>query len=406
MGSTYKDDHHQPLLDSTSPIPVQESHQVFHLRGDRILRINKLTWNVFLTIITVLTSVLMNVTLPLYSNSMTKDGGSEYPVLLLSSMWFPFFFFGLVFLTKFLSPSMSLRSSVSNRIMLLVGFLNAINGVLVVYASSTSRTPAALQAILSTSVIPFTVISRYILLRKGVSKARLVCTGIVLIGLFISLEPTIFNIDGNGGGGGGGEHLSNFEKFIWPVIFMFGFLPVGISNAVLERELKKGETESLLFLAWAQLYNFVFIAALFWTDFIPRFGASSSFHDFWENLTYGLKCQYGADQSCHSAVGASWIFILGYCSANLMIFLLVKYAEGAIYLVVVQAMVTPLGALFWTFFVPTPYFHWDPHFLQLSTFFIMLGILIMVPAVAMYNYFGMKEEKDLKRQLDLQSEDD
>ena len=36
-----------------------------------------------------------------------------------------------------------------------------------------------------------------------------------------------------------------------------------------------GQTESLVFLAWVQLYNGVFIALLFWTDFIPSFGAVS-----------------------------------------------------------------------------------------------------------------------------------
>lgn len=85
-----------------------------------------------------------------------------------------------------------------------------------------------------------------------------------------------------------------------------------------------------------------------------------------------------------------------------MIFLLVKFSEGAIYLVVVQAMVTPLGALFWTFFRPVPTFHWDPHFLQLPTFFIMLGIAIMVPAVAMYNYFGVKEERERRYLMGIQ----
>ncbi|PIK54190.1 hypothetical protein BSL78_08920 [Apostichopus japonicus] len=392
-----------PLLRGYTDVPVNHGYQVFHLRGDSVIKIKKTHWNIFLTIITVLSSLMMNVTLPLYSNAMTKEGHSEYPVILLSAMWFPLFFFGIVLFAKFLSPSMSLRSSVSHRMMVLVGFLNAINGILVVYASNTARTPPALQAILSTSVIPFTVVSRYIMLRKGVSKHRFVCTVIVLIGLFISLEPTIFNIDGSNGSADNPDNLTPFEKFLWPMVFMFGFLPLGILNTVLEKELKKGETESLLFLAWSQLYSFIFIGLLFWTDFIKGFGLSHNFETFWDNLKYGFSCQYGMDEACHSAVGTSWLFIFGYCMANLMVFLLVKFSRGAVYLVVVQAMVTPLGAFYWTFFEPAP-FRWEPHILQLSTFFIMLGIAIMVPAVAMYNYFGMKEERE-KQPLFLQTDD-
>lgn len=243
----------EPLIKSSSHEPEPNNgYQVFHLRGDRVIKIKKTSWNIVLTILTVVTNLAMNVVLPLYSNSMTKEGHSEYPVLLLSAVWFPVFFFSIVAVAKFLNPMMSIISTVSHRMMALVGLLNALNGIFVVYASSTVRTSATLQAILSTSIIPFTVICRYIILRKGVSRARLVCTIIVLIGLFISLEPTIFNINGTNESSHQRSDLSPFEQVLWPIIFMFGFLPLGIMNAVLEKELKKEETESLLFLAWVQ----------------------------------------------------------------------------------------------------------------------------------------------------------
>ena len=101
---------------------------------------------------------------------------------------------------------------------------------------------------------------------------------------------------------------------------------------------------------------------------------------------------YGRDPSCYTAVSHSIIFIFSYCLANLFNFLLVRFAEGAVYLVIVQALTTPLGAFFWTLFQPSPTFHWGPVF-NLATAFILGGLVIMVPAVVMYNYFSARESK-------------
>ena len=105
---------------------------------------------------------------PLFSASMvTESSTDEYPVLFFTALWFPFFFLCLVVINKLIDPTMSLKSTTSHRVMALVGGMNSLNGVLVVYASDPDRTSPQLQAILGTSVIPFTVICRYIILRKG-----------------------------------------------------------------------------------------------------------------------------------------------------------------------------------------------------------------------------------------------
>ena len=101
----------------------------------------------------------------------------EYPVIFFTAIWFPVFFFGLVFLQKFIAPnSIQWRSILGTwrnvPVNLFVGLLNCLNGILVVYASDPQRTSPSLQALLSTSVIPFTVICRYIFLRKGKSTSQ------------------------------------------------------------------------------------------------------------------------------------------------------------------------------------------------------------------------------------------
>ena len=125
--------------------------------------------NIILTVLTILTNLMMFVSLPLLNNTVSKYH-DYYPVILLTAVWFQPFFFGLVFLNKFLNPLAETRSSVSHKLMAPLGLLNALNGILVVYAADTRRTSGSLQALLATSSIPFTVVFRYILLRKGKSR--------------------------------------------------------------------------------------------------------------------------------------------------------------------------------------------------------------------------------------------
>ncbi|XP_070549294.1 crt homolog 3-like [Ptychodera flava] len=328
----------------------------------------------------------MVVTLPLYSQSL-ENKSDPYYLLFSSSLIFPFFFFALLLITKAFDRTVSLRLRAPLKYVLAAGCLNALNGLMVVYASDPSRTSPTLQAILSTSIIPFTVIARYVIIRQGVGWKRLACTGVVLVGLFISMEPVIFNID-NEGSSSGDKGLSTAERVLWPIIFLVGFLPLAVMNVLLEKVMKE-EVSSLLVNVWVNIFQLIVVTLLFWTDFIPHFGVSSTPNEFWSSFTNGFRCQYGADSTCSEVVGRSWLFVVSYAAANIFNFLLLRHSDGAIYLVVVQALVTPLGAIFWTLFVPKPYFHWYPQF-DLATGFTVAGLIIMMPAVTVYHYLGKR----------------
>ncbi|XP_077985154.1 uncharacterized protein LOC144439444 [Glandiceps talaboti] len=347
------------------------------------------TFNVFLSVMTIVSNVAMNVTLPLFTESL-QGYSDPYYVLFSSSFLFFLIFFIILALSKAFNRSVSFRLSAPMKYAILAGILNALNGLLVVYASDPSRTPPVLQAILSTSIIPFTVVSRYIITRVGVGIKRLVCTGVVLIGLFISMEPVIFNID-NADDTGAGGHQSTASRVIWPTIFLFGFLPAGIMNVLMEKIMEK-ESSAVKANVWVNGFQILTVGCLFWTDFIPGFGTVSSAKKFAENFSQGYRCQYGGDSNCSSVVGPSWLFVASSSFASVFGFLLLRYADGAIYLVIVQAMVTPLGALFWTVFSAEPHFHWHPVF-DLATGFTIAGLVIMTPAVILYRQFGQKEEK-------------
>ena len=64
-----------------------------------------------------------------------------------------------------------------------------------------------------------------------------------MIGLFITAEPTIFNIDSDGSSDSGGPPLSQAARILWPCAFAFGFVPVAIGYVLTEKEMKREEVK-------------------------------------------------------------------------------------------------------------------------------------------------------------------
>ena len=377
----------------------------------------------------------MSVALPMYTDALGKHKlcgqdysvGDPYFVLLYTAFWFIAFFGALIIIAKLLNPKFPLHSTVGFWMRCFIGLLNSLNGIFVVFASLPSRTPAFLQPLLSTVVIPFTVIFRFIILRKKVSVPRLICCLAVVVGLIISAEPVIFNIDG-GNEGGSTEKSSSAKKAIWSAVFAFGFVPLAISNVVQEMTVKttkegdrdekkaKDDVNTLVFMLWIQIWTFIFLGIAFWIDFIPEFGMYSHPDEFGDMMSDGMKCMFGAgpspskianctmmpdnplynpDPHCTMPNGRCWLFIVFYCLANLFSLMLIKYADGAIYLVIVNALVNPISGVFWTLFAlrgRDSKFYWAPTF-NAATIYVLAGLAMMVPAVVIYNMLGRKEKQ-------------
>lgn len=202
--------------------------------------ISRSTASTFIAIINVLGQVGMNISLPILSQTIETGHchSNQFFVLFYTGLWFPILFGLAILVIKLINPSFNIKTYTSQKFLVLLGALNAVNGLLVVYASPPDRTSPSLQAILSTTIIPYTVVLRYIILRKGVSLGRLICTVGTLIGLFISLEPNIFNI-------GKEQQTGSKASAVWPFVFALGFLPVGFANVLQEREIKKDNRVSI-----------------------------------------------------------------------------------------------------------------------------------------------------------------
>ncbi|RDD40526.1 hypothetical protein TrispH2_007308 [Trichoplax sp. H2] len=344
-----------------------------------------------ITIITVFGQSGMAIALPTFSVAVNAAHchSNQYFVLIYPAMWFPIIFSLIAFASKAINPKFSLKSYTAIKAYIILGLLCAVNCLLVTFASLPDRTPPNLQGILGITIIPFTVILRYAILRKKVGVGRLLCTLGTLVGLFITLVPNIFNIEKN-------KHHGS-KSVIWPLIFILGILPAAIANVLQEKEMKRDyREESLVFQAWVAWYNVFFLGLLFWTGFIPHFGQASNIQQFQHQMDCGFLSQFGGGKgkvpSYPWALGAAWLFISFYCIANQAALLLLRYSDGAIYLVIVQAIIPPIVAIFWTLFTLKGGFHWHPRFTD-SSAFVFAGIIVILPCIIIYNYLTLKEEK-------------
>merc|ERR1719305_1911378 len=112
----------------------------------------------------------VNVALPLFSDAVGKAG--PYFVLLYGTFWFALCFFIALWLLQAFSsqirPENTFLAS-THKNMFSVGLMTSLNGLLIVFASPTTRTPGFLQALLVNITIPMTIGFRYMILGKGVN---------------------------------------------------------------------------------------------------------------------------------------------------------------------------------------------------------------------------------------------
>lgn len=298
---------------------MQPTESTFLLQG-KDLKSSKI-WNYFksdLTFIkyafgTIIGTVGQLVLLPLF---IATFGGSTgvYFIVFFASFLFNVIFWPIVIIQwlrkKLVFPS-NYRSQ--HWIVVVIGICDALNGLLVVYSSVADRTPGALQAILSQSVIPFTLLFSIPILKKRYSGMQLVGGVLSFLGIVISLIPTFISI----------KHTGSFA-FYWPGIFLIGNVPAVLMNIFEEKVFKdtKKEYDIFLLLAYESLYQFLTITLLFWVDIIPGFGTSKDLPAWWKLIEDGAVCFFAPNHAS---------FHLCYYSAALGIFFVASYSFSYIY---------------------------------------------------------------------------
>ena len=122
--------------------------------------------NLFFAFLVVAGQVGQNVSLPLWVDSTNGNSSGptvdSYFVLSFASLSFVVIFGLGTLLIRVFSPQDlgETERRFPHRLLFLVGFFDALNGLLVVFASKGARTPPYLQAILGNFLIPLTVLFR------------------------------------------------------------------------------------------------------------------------------------------------------------------------------------------------------------------------------------------------------
>ena len=118
-------------------------------------------------------------------------------------------------------------------LLFLLGFCDALNGLLVVYAASLSRTPGDLQALLGQVYIPFTLVFSRMFLGKRYSFSQMYGAFVVIVGVFISLMPLISSLFTS-------SSVTSLtpSNVVWSCVFVLSFVPGTLMN-IIEEEIFK-----------------------------------------------------------------------------------------------------------------------------------------------------------------------
>lgn len=239
----------------------------------------------------------------------------------------------------FLSPFRPAGFRLSHaQILAAAGVCNSLNGILIVYASSSVRTPPLIQAVLQNCNVLFSVPFSKLVLgdqKTYLAAEPLRAAGVVAASVAVSLAPTVWAVAaGRGGAESGG--FNGLNSLAWVVVYAAGLAPAALL-AVLQqlyfirtgalrrgappREQLRGTLRALMFSNFMQPLTYV---ALFWVDVLPWFGSSGSVAD-WVGVTrFSLACSVGgpalagvgSGRMCDaSAPSWAYAFILSYIVA-------------------------------------------------------------------------------------------
>lgn len=353
--------------------------------------------NLFFAFLQVIGGTGQSITLPMWLAYL--KGSAPYFVLLFASIAFVVIFglvlvFYALFAPKKLSNNSKMEYGVNpflltrklHLMLFVIGFADSMNGFFAVFASPSSRTSLPIQASLAVSLIPITIGVRYVILKKKPTKFQWGAILVVILGVLITMVPTIANFDSSGVNGRGDE--STFARIFWPCIFMFGFVPAAVMNVVSESTLKDTKTLNVIvFLFWTSLYQVITDLVFFGADLIPGFGMSKNIHEFNLHLSNGLSDTFHNG----SAAGLALLFISFYVISYLGTNMLIRNDEGATWSAVVGNFSNPLCVLFWYLFQEQP-FKWLPHFPDYA-WYTVCGSLILFVASIVYKKYS-KEDGD------------
>ena len=248
--------------------------------------------HVFLYSILTITSASMQAVT--FKSAGYALGPYPYFILLCVSFAFvPIFFLGVFIINYYGTILPAARSWSYKKSFALIGLLNGLNGVLIIF--SNPHVSGVAQSTLSQFVIPLTLSLSVCILRSSFSKMMYMGAFIILCGVGLELSPSFVTStsppspalllssgSGSGSGGSGGW---------WAVVFALGQLPAALCSIYQERAFTQGVRINVVYMmAWSSLAQFLSLVLAAPLDFVPGFGNSASIAQFVESMKNATLC--------------------------------------------------------------------------------------------------------------------
>jgi len=348
------------------------------MNKDKLLVSNQVTNMQFVMVCAgvVIGMVGQTVSLPLFISSFGGTTG-PYFIVLWCSFLFNCFFWPIVFYRirkGIITPEM--RTYKKHYKLVLIGVFDALNGILVVFASPLSRTPGALQAILVQTTIPFTIVISKFMIRKTYSFDQIIGGVMTVLGCLVSLIPKFDNPD-----------IGSFE-FYWPLIYLIGIIPSVLMN-IMEESIFNDihDFDGYYMLAWESLYQVTTVGILFWTDILPGFGTSDSIANWGSRIGNGLTCFWNplgsTSDNCSFCFLLGAIFTVAYCFSYVFGAQMMKIAS-ANSTAVVQSLAPTISIFFWLIFTGLNRWAGGDSYTKLDIICYSISVVIIGIGVIMY----------------------
>ncbi len=124
-----------------------------------------------------------------------------------------------------------------------------------------------------------------------------------------------------------------------------------------------------------------------------RLFQASSFQDFLSHLSVTWSCLWSDSGQCVHVTGRLWVTAIATSLVILTQLLVITSSDGAVYLSMLAVLTIPLGTLFWTLWKDTltGTLIWYPD-ITVPSVFALIGMAIIIPAMILYEYLGVKEQ--------------
>ena len=295
-------------------------------------------------------------------------GPFPYFILLSVSFAFvPIFFLGVCAVDRVAVIAPEGRAFEYKKAFALIGILNALNGVLIIF--SNPHVSGVAQSTLSQFVIPLTLGLSVCILRASFTPTMYAGAFVILCGVAVELAPSFlpsstshnqhhhvnFSSDGSASvlllGGGSAAAAVVSGSGWWAVVFALGQVPAALCSIYQEQAFTKGVRINVVYMmAWSSLAQFCFLVVVAPLNFIPGFGNLGSVEAFVGSLGNATMCLAdawpGHPECAHAGT------LLGCCVATMLLTnmfqaLLVKNSSASLS-VLVLTLITPVSTFCFT----------------------------------------------------------